>query len=103
MIPEDLIVTFLALQSTDILDGDTIHFTGLYIIMKLLVNAVELISGTVCIEVYFRFTVTVNTPSHTQLRYLFHFIHCCDLTMTGLALYLACPHVLRVVKIHVVR
>lgn len=60
-----LIVTFLTFQTTDIAYSHTIHFVVLYIVMKLLVNAVEFVTSAVAVvEINFCFSVTVYTPAH---------------------------------------
>jgi hypothetical protein len=81
-------VTLLALQSSNIFDCYAIHFTSFDIVVKLLVDAVKLVSGTFCIvEIDFRFPVTVDTPAHAQFGLLGHFIHLLDVSMTGLTGY----------------
>lgn len=60
-----LIVTLLTLQTANVLNGYTIHFFVLYVVVKLFVNAVEFVAGTVAvIKVYFCFSVTVYAPAH---------------------------------------
>ena len=80
-------MAFLALGTADILDRNTILCAVFQIVMEFLVNAVEFVTaGTVVIEINFGLAVTVYAPTHAQLSELFHFIHCGDLTVAGLAL-----------------
>jgi len=99
---DSLIVTFLALDAADIGHRYTVHLAIFNICMELLVNAVELVAGAVCVEVDLGLPVTVDTPAHAQFRKLFHFIHFSDLTMAGLALYIAGSYVLRVIEVNMV-
>ena len=69
-------MTFLALNSANILHGDTIHFPGFNIIMEFFVNAIKFISrAVIIIKIHFCFAVAVYTPAHAQLRKLFYLIH----------------------------
>jgi hypothetical protein len=98
-------VAFHTLGTTYVFNGNTIHFAGLDVVMKLLVNAVELVTGAVAaiVKVHLALTVTVHTPAHAQLCSLVHYIHFLDITMTGLASYFTGIDVLCVVKVNMVR
>jgi hypothetical protein len=61
-------VTFLALCTTDFLNGYAIQFVILHVIMKLLVNAVKLIAAAVCFIVKSTAqVVAIDTPTHAQV------------------------------------
>jgi hypothetical protein len=61
-----LVVTFLALQSTDIINSYTVSFSFFDLFVVLLVNAIELVAvfAVLTAEVHFSGTVTVDTPAH---------------------------------------
>ena len=63
-----LIVTFLALCTTNLFNCYAIQLMIFYIIMEFFVNAVKLIARAVCliVKIYFAFTVAINTPTHAQ-------------------------------------
>lgn len=83
-------MTFLTLKTTDILHFHAVHFTGPDIVVELLVNAVEFVTlRTVIVEVHIGLPVTVDTPAHAQVGYLFYFIHGGNFAMTALALNIA--------------
>src|SRR5215216_6405659 len=51
-------------------------------------------------ELNLRCTMTIYTPAHTQISKLFHFIILGNFTMTGLALYFSCYHMLCMIKVN---
>jgi hypothetical protein len=58
-------VTFLTLQTADVVYCYTVSGTGFDLVVILFVNAVELVAFTIFgVELYFGSTVTVNTPAH---------------------------------------
>src|SRR5687767_53040 len=72
--------------------------------MELLINAVEFVAFcTIVIEINFCIAMTIDTPAHAQLRKLFHFIHFRNISMTGLALNIACFYVLGMIEVNMVR
>lgn len=61
-----LIVTFLALCTTNAFYRYAVHFMIFKVIMEFLVNAIKFIAfaGFFIIEIYFGFSVAIDTPSH---------------------------------------
>ena len=97
-------MTFLTFEAANIVYRNAIHFTALYIIMKFLINAVELVPGAITgIKINLGFAVAVDTPAHAQIAELVNFIHILHRAMAGLTLYLARIYVLCMIKINVVR
>ncbi len=66
MVRQVLIVTFLALSSSNVPNRNAVHFIILQIVMKLLIDAVEFVpfAGFLVEEINFGFAVTVDTPAH---------------------------------------
>ena len=97
-------MTFLTFRSTNFFNRYAIHFAGFNIIVKLLVNAVKLIAFAGCfiIEINLAFAVTVNTPSHTQIRELSYFRHFLNISVTGLAILLTHLDMLAMIEINVI-
>src|SRR5437762_4552279 len=92
-------MTFLTLNSANILHGDAIHFPGFNIIVVFFVNAIKFISrAVIIIKIHLCFAVAVYTPPHAQLRKLFYFIHFSNRSMAGLTLNSACVHMLRMTE-----
>src|SRR5579871_5360414 len=86
-----LVMAFLAVRAADVLDRNAVHFPCLQVLVKALVNVIELVAivARAVGEVYFGRTVTADTPAHAQRCKLLHLIHFLDRSMTGLALHLA--------------
>jgi hypothetical protein len=93
------IVTFLTLCAANLFHCYTIHLAVLYVVVKLLIHAVE----PIVLKLNIGFSVTVNTPAHAKVAKLLHFSHLLNRTMTGLTLHAPYFGVLRVVEINVVR
>lgn len=97
------IVTFLALQSTDIINGDAVSFFLFDFLVILFVEAIEFVAlSFIVVEINLAFAVAVHAPAHAEFRKLVNFAHLGDFTMAGLALNLACACVLRVAEEYVV-
>jgi hypothetical protein len=98
-------MAFLALGSTNLLDGHAIHFTVFELFMEFVVNAVEFIAiaaGRIG-KVDLGGTMAVDTPAHAQIGELFDLVHFLDRTMAGLALDLAGANVLGMAEEYVIR
>src|SRR5204862_7496453 len=94
-------MTILALNSANILHGDTIHFPGFNIIVEFFVNAVKFISrAVIIIKVHFCFAMAVYTPAHTQFGKLFYFIHFSNRSMAGLTLHFAYTYMLCMTEVN---
>ena len=71
--------------------------------MEFFVNAIKFISVSGRIrEIDFCSAVTVNTPAHAEFGELFHFVHFCNASMTGLALDFACADMLGMIEIYMI-
>ena len=96
-----LIMTFLTFRTTNLFYRNsfrTINLAAFQVLVVFFVNAVK----SVVFKLHFGFTVTVDTPAHTQVGKLLYLIHFLYFTMAGLTLYLACFYVLGMVKINVI-
>lgn len=99
-----LIMALLTFRAADIFYRNTIHFTRLQVFMELFVNAIEFIPISLAIrKIHFRSPVTVDAPAHTKRRKLLYLVHLGDISMTGLALYLARTDMLGMVEVNMVR
>src|SRR5688572_20679764 len=97
-------MTLHTLSSTNLLYRHAIVSFILDIIVKFLINTIELIPiPFIVIELNVCFPVAINTPPHAKLRKLFHFIHFLDISMAGLALLFAYLNMLGVVKVNMIR
>ena len=91
-------MALLTFCSADLLNSYTVELLVLHVLMELLIDAVEFVVG----ELYLGLPVAIHTPAHAEVSKLVHLIHLLDLTVTGLALLLACIHVLGMVEINMV-
>ena len=99
-----LVVTLHTLQTTDIFHRYAIHLATVDIVVEFLVDAVELVTSTVGAveEVHLAFTVTVNTPTHTEICKLVNLSHFLYVAVAGLALLLSNLYVLTMIKVHMI-
>ena len=91
-------MTFLALCAADIFYSYAIHLATFQILMEFFVYTVKAVS----FKIHLGCAVTIDTPAHCQRSKLFYFIHLCNISVTGLALYLTDNYVLGVVKINMI-
>ena len=96
-------MALLTFRAPDIFNRNTIHLPCFKVLMEPFINAIELISVPFAVrEIHFRGAVTVNAPAHAERGKLLNLIHFSDISMTGLALYLARPDMLGMVEIHMI-
>src|SRR5215471_11722557 len=97
-------MTFLAFEPANIINCNTISYSVFDLFMVFGINTIEFIAITlIVIKVDLGFAVAVDAPSHAQRCKLVYFVHCSNFSMAGLALLLACSHVLGMVEINMVR
>jgi hypothetical protein len=96
-------MTFLTLRAAYFFYGYTVP--SFQILVKFFIYAVELVAVITrrIREIYLGTAMAVDTPSHTQFRKLFYFIHFLYRAMAGLALYPAGPDMLGVAEEYVIR